>query len=33
MPNPAVKRTCTGGARLYTHQVSRAPVPAAYLLR
>ena len=32
-PNPAVKRTCTGGARLYTHRASHAPVPAAYLLR
>ena len=27
------KSPCTGGAGLYTHRASRAPVPAAYLFR
>ena len=32
-PNPAVKRTYTGGANLFTRRASSAPVHAAYLRR
>lgn len=30
-PNPAVKRTHTGGAHLYAHRASRGPVRAPQL--
>jgi hypothetical protein len=32
-PNPAVKRTYTGGAHVFTRRASRAPVHPAYLRR